>query len=80
MGWQRDGSGLLVYRHRGRTVRQTATPMCESGNARNLRRQCGWYGTLDVCARGWFSSRQIRKRQKDRRRKSYQNGGDDMPF
>jgi hypothetical protein len=53
MGWGRDGSGLMVYRHRGRTVAQRHLFMYDNpAVARNERRTFGANLSHSTFARG----------------------------
>lgn len=67
MGWQKDGSGLDVYRHRGRTVAQRWTSKCSPCTARQRRREP--FG-VDPCAlvRGPMGPKRLRAEAKRARR------------
>lgn len=81
MGWHHDGSGLLVYRHRGRTVKQRHTIPCDnSADARDMRRSCGWLNSHEVFARGKCGPRRLRADNKRISRQRHEMRDPDSPF
>lgn len=67
MGWQKDGSGLLVYRHRGRTVCQICVNSHMIPGTRRLKRLDRVDGPAQW-ARGWWGPAASKRRKMARKR------------
>lgn len=81
MGWAKDGSGLMVYRNRGRTVAQRLLMACDdSGHARDCRRFGGWFGNHADWARGRCGPKRLRADCKRMNRQRHEPRGIVPPF
>lgn len=63
MPWARDGSGLLVFRHRGRTVAQVCANAHMVPGTRALKRLDRVDGPAQM-ARGWWGPAARRRRKR----------------
>jgi hypothetical protein len=69
MSWSRDGSGLLVYRHRGRTVAQRFAPL-DAGPFGREHRRSHWSDPT-VFARGSSGPKRFREMVKQVKRNKW---------